>query len=442
MTTLLYFLLAIAILVFVHEMGHYLAARQCGVRVLRFSIGFGRELIQWTSKQSGTQWVIAAIPLGGFVRMQEESFEQQPLRSRAWIVFAGPLANFIFAALAYAALSVMGREEAVPVVGQPLESSAAAQSGLAASDRVVSIDGHLVRSFSEIRWRLTQAMIGEGRHEVRLVVESAGGARRDVQLRGSPPDNSELTDEQRLQFKRDPSKLIDSLGLVPLSRSIKVANVQEASPAASAGLRSGDVITRVNGREATQPSALIQAVQQSKGEPIELAVFDGTSTERVVITPRLSADGVYRVGAVLGGDVETVHVSDGPLQGLWHGSVRTWEMTELTFQALGRMITGDLSWRQISGPVTIADAAGQSAQSGLQSFIGFLALISISIAVLNLLPIPMLDGGHLLYYLWELVRGQPLPPEAQEMGRRLGVGLIAMLTFVALFNDFSRLAGW
>jgi regulator of sigma E protease len=437
MTTLLSFLAAIAILVFVHEMGHYLAARQCGVQVLRFSIGFGKEVLQWTSKKTGTQWVLAAIPLGGYVRMQDASFEEKSLRSRAWIVFAGPLANLIFAAVAYAALAMMGRQEALPLLGQPQASSPAAQSGLVASDRVLAVDGNDVRSFSDIRWRLTQALIGEGRSQVSLTVESANGASRDVTLRVAP-----MNDASSVAAQKDPARLIESLGLVPLSRSIKIARVQEASPAHAAGLRVGDVIVRVNGQEVTQPVALIQAVQQSKGQPVELTVSDGTLLERVVLTPQLSADGVYRVGAVLGADVETVQISDGPWQALLRGTARTWEMTELTFQALGRMLMGDLSWRQISGPVTIADAAGQSAQSGLQSFIGFLALISISIAVLNLLPIPMLDGGHLLYYLWELVRGQPLPAEAQEMGRRMGIGLIAMLTFVALFNDFSRLAGW
>jgi regulator of sigma E protease len=437
MTTLLSFLAAIAILVFVHEMGHYLAARQCGVQVLRFSIGFGKELLQWTSKKSGTQWVIAAIPLGGYVRMQDASFEEKPLRSRAWIVFAGPLANLIFAALAYASLGMMGRQEALPVLGQPEASSPAAQSGLVASDRVLAVDGNAVRSFSDIRWRLTQAMVGEGRSEVRLTVESVSGGSRELTLRAAPLDEASSA-----AAKKDPARMIESLGLVPLSRSVKIAQVQEASPAAVAGLRAGDVIIRVNGQNVTQPAALIQAVQKSNGQPVELVVSDGSLTERVVLTPQLSADGVYRVGAVLGADIETVRVSDGPWQALLRGTARTWEMTELTFQALGRMLMGDLSWRQISGPVTIADAAGQSAQGGLQSFIGFLALISISIAVLNLLPIPMLDGGHLLYYLWELVRGQPLPAEAQEMGRRMGLGLIAMLTFVALFNDFSRLAGW
>jgi regulator of sigma E protease len=160
-----------------------------------------------------------------------------------------------------------------------------------------------------------------------------------------------------------------------------------------------------------------------------------------MVTPKPGSDGVYRIGAVVGGDVATVVVRDSPLDAVQKGVVRTWEMTGLTFKALGRMVTGDMSWRQISGPVTIADAAGQSGSNGLKAFIGFLALISISIAVLNLLPIPMLDGGHLMYYLWEALRGSPLPAEIQDAGRRLGVALIIMLTVVALFNDFARLAG-
>jgi regulator of sigma E protease len=212
--------------------------------------------------------------------------------------------------------------------------------------------------------------------------------------------------------------------------------------AQAAGLREGDRILRVGQEDVRQPDAVIGRIKESQGKPIELTVSDGSQTERVVITARAGQDGVFRIGAVVGAEVETTHVADAPLQALSRGVTRTWEMSLLTVRALGRMLMGELSWRQISGPVTIADAAGQSAGNGLQAFVGFLALISISIAVLNLLPIPMLDGGHLMYYLWELVRGQPLSAEIQETGRRIGVALIMALTAVALFNDFSRLAGW
>jgi regulator of sigma E protease len=427
LTTLLSFLLAIAILVFVHEMGHYLAARQCGVRVLRFSIGFGKELIKTTSKKSGTEWVISAIPLGGYVRMQDESFESKPLRSRAWIVFAGPLANLIFAALAYAVLFGASREEPSPILAQPQAQSPAALAGLMAGDQIVSVNGQDIVSFTDLRWRMAQAFVGAGKNEIRLRV-----------LRGGSPIDTVV---RSTQSSDDPSAAIAAVGLAPLSTAVKVLRVQDGSVAQQAGLRAGDRIVKLAGQDVAQPDLVIKAVQASAGKPLELVVDDGSGPERVMITPTAGADGVMRIGAVVGGDVATVTVSDNLFTALTKGVTRSAEMTVLTFQALGRMIVGEISWRQISGPVTIADAAGQSAGSGIKAFIGFLALISISIAVLNLLPIPMLDGGHLLYYLWELVRGQPLSAEVQDAGRKIGLAIILMLTVLALFNDFARLAG-
>ena len=436
MMTVLFFLLAIAILVFVHEMGHYLAARQCGVAVERFSIGFGRALLKWHSKRSNTEWVVAAIPLGGYVKMDEPDFEAKPLAARAWIVFAGPLANLIFAALAYAVLFHSGREEPIAVLAQPKAQSVAAMAGLREGDRVIGIAGNEIASFNDMRWRLAQALVGEGAASVSMKVERAGGEVFSVVLPLAATQGGEGAEAN------DPSATVAALGLAPLSKSVRVIRVQEGSVAQAAGLRDGDRILRVGQEEVRQPDIVISRIKESQGKPIELTVSDGSQTERVVITARAGQDGIFRIGAVVGAEVETIHVADEPLQALAKGATRTWEMSLLTVRALGRMLAGELSWRQISGPVTIADAAGQSAGNGLKAFIGFLALISISIAVLNLLPIPMLDGGHLMYYLWELVRGRPLSAEIQETGRRIGVALIMALTAVALFNDFARLAGW
>ncbi len=432
MTTILYFLLAIGILVFVHEMGHYLAARQCGVQVLRFSIGFGKELIKITSKHSGTEWVVAAIPLGGYVKMNDASFESKRLAARAWIVFAGPLANLVFAALAYGTLFSMDREEPQAVLAQPEARSPAAEAGLTAGDRLVAVGSHPVQSFNDVRWRIAQALMGDGASSTALKIDR-GGRIMDVSVQVPASNAGDGT--------VDPAKTMAMMGLAPLSTSVKVMRLQEGSVAEKAGLRAGDRIRKVAGEEVSQPDVVIARIQASRGQPVELIVDDGSVLERVMVTPKPGSDGVYRIGAVVGGDVATVVVRDSPLDAVQKGVVRTWEMTGLTFKALGRMVTGDMSWRQISGPVTIADAAGQSGSNGLKAFIGFLALISISIAVLNLLPIPMLDGGHLMYYLWEALRGSPLPAEIQDAGRRLGVALIIMLTVVALFNDFARLAG-
>lgn len=431
MSTLLYFLLAIGILVFIHEMGHYLAARQCGVRVLRFSVGFGRPLLTRVAAGTGTEWVLAAIPLGGYVRMDDDAFDAKSLAARAWIVFAGPLANLIFAAFAYGLLFATDRTEPQSVLGTPVAGSPAQRAGLQAGDRVLAVDGRSVQSFTELRWRAAQAVIGQGSGDLQLRVERADGSVVDVLLRSSDPDSEQ----------KDPTVAMRELGLVPRSTSVRVTRVQEGSAAQAAGLRAGDRILKVQGEEVVQPDGVISRVKASGGKPVELVVEDSDGPERVMVTPVAGADGVYRMGAVVGADVAAVVVSDDPLTAAVKGVVRTWEMSLLTVQALGRMIMGEMSWRNISGPVAIAETAGESANSGWKAFVSFLGLISVSIAVLNLLPIPMLDGGHLLYYLWEFVRGRPLPAEVQEAGRRIGVALIMLLTAVALFNDFARLAG-
>ena len=437
MSTLLYFIIAIALLVFVHEMGHYLAARQCGIQVIRFSVGFGKELIKWTSKRSGEEWVVASIPLGGYVRMNDQSFDSKPLYSRAWVVFAGPLANLIFAVLAYAVLFHAGREEPHAVLAAPRAQTPAAIAGVMPGDRLLAIDGRSVRSFTDVRWRVAQAVVGEGKTDIELEIERQGQI-QSLRLSFSGSESARAAAKAS-----DPSAAVIALGLAPVGEAVRVLRIQEDSVAQQSGLKQGDRILRVDGLAVDQPDLVISRIQQSQGKPVELVVADANGiAERVMVSPRAGADGVHRIGAVVGADVPQVMVSDDPLTALSRGMTRTWEMSLLTVQALGRMLMGEVSWRQISGPVTIADAAGQSASSGLQSFLGFLALISISIAVLNLLPIPMLDGGHLLYYLWELVRGRPLPAEVQDAGRKMGLALIIMLTVLALFNDFSRLAGW
>lgn len=434
MSTLLYFLLAIGILVVIHEMGHYLAARACRIEVLRFSVGFGRALIQWRSKRSNTEWVIAAVPLGGYVRMDDTSFESKSLLARTFVVSAGPLANLIFAALAYALLFSIGRNEPEAVIAQPPVASAAAAAGLAQGDRLMAVDDQPIKSFTDLRWRVAQAYVGEGRSTITVVAQRPNGQ----QFRAA------LVPVRATDGKSDAdaNQLLNEMGLVPNSRGVRLMQVQSESAAAKAGLIAGDRIVAIQDQPVLFPDLLIQTVKTSAGAPLTLTVSADGATERVTIRPVIGADGVPRIGAVVAADVATVHVAESPTNALMKGVTRSWEMSLLTLSAMGRMVMGEISWRQISGPVTIADAAGQSAQSGITAFIGFLALISISIAVLNLLPIPMLDGGHLLYYLWEFVRGRPLPAEVQEAGRRMGLVLIMGLTVVALVNDFARIAGW
>lgn len=481
-TSLLAFLVAVGLLVFVHEMGHYLAARSVGVHVLRFSVGFGRPLFMRRDRR-GCEWVVAAIPLGGYVRMLDrndpdpeapamsaassassassaapipqpvpippgaQSFDQKSLAARAWVVVAGPLANFVFAAAAYAILGLVGRMEPLPVLHAPPADSIAAARGLSAGDTIVSANGAAVRGFSDLRWELARGAIGQGRPVLDLELQSAGSAgsaSRSVQI--------DLSAKARELQTDSPDALLAAAGISPESLAVRLTAIQPGSAAERAGLQPEMLVLAVNGTAVRHPRDLQALVQQSQGAAITLDIVQTPvgnpyeeipgSRRQISLTPEASADGRLRLGVGIAPLHELTQVREGLGQALWRGTVRTYEVAELSLQALGRMVVGDLSWRQISGPVGIAGVAGQSAELGLIAFIGFLALVSISIGVLNLLPIPMLDGGHLLYYLYEFVRGQPLPLEVQQAGQKLGLVLIAILTGFALVNDVSRVFGF
>ncbi|HSG20655.1 MAG TPA: RIP metalloprotease RseP, partial [Burkholderiaceae bacterium] len=419
MTSILAFLVAVGLLVFVHEMGHYLAARSVGVHVLRFSVGFGRPLLRRVDRR-GCEWVVAMIPLGGYVRMydrsepevdamavdaalvpQSASFDQKSLGARAWVVVAGPLANFVFAAFAYALIGMIGRSEPVPVVHSPPVESAAAAVGLQGGDRILQANGAEVRSFSDLRWQLARASIGQGRPVLELEVQTGQAPVRRLVFDLSAVAQSVQTDS--------PDVLLSAAGLLPESLAVRLTAVQPGSAADRAGLMPSMLVLAVDGVEVRHPGDLQALVQASDGSPLtlETALADPTDPLATMVgsqrTIRLTADrgeqGRLRLGVGIAPVQTMTLVREGPIEALVRGTVRSFQVAELSLQALGRMVTGDLSWKQISGPVGIAGVAGQSAELGLVAFIGFLALVSISIGVLNLLPIPMLDGGHLLYYL-------------------------------------------
>jgi regulator of sigma E protease len=462
MTSIAAFLVAVGLLVFVHEMGHYLAARSVGVHVLRFSVGFGRPLLRRVDRR-GCEWVVAMVPLGGYVRMYDRtepesealladsggvpvsaSFDQKSLGARAWVVVAGPLANFVFAALAYALVGLIGRAEPIPVIHLPAAQSVAAAAGLQAGDRILEANGAAVRSFSDLRWQLARASIGEGRPVLDLVVQTGQAPARPVLLDLGPVAQSVQNDS--------PDLLLAAAGVMPESLAVRLTAVQPGSAADRAGLQPGTLVLGVDGVDVRHPSDLQSMVQASDGRALALEIAQSDPTDPLVPiagsprTVQLTADrgeeGRLRLGVGIAPVQTTTLVREGPFEALVRGTVRSFQVAELSLQALWRMVTGDLSWKQISGPVGIAGVAGQSAELGLVAFIGFLALVSISIGVLNLLPIPMLDGGHLLYYLFEFVRGQPLPLEAQQAGQKLGLLLIALLTGLALVNDVSRVFGF
>jgi len=452
MLTLVAFVLALGLLIAVHEYGHYRMAVACGVKVLRFSVGFGRTLLRWQPRGSATEFVVCAFPLGGYVRMLDEreapvavqerhlAFNTQPLRARALIVAAGPVANLLLAVLLYALVNWSGVQLPAAVLGSPVVGSVAERAGVQAGDRVVraAFDAdelQAVNSFEDVRWWLTRGALET--HDVRLALASSTGSERELVLplaqMGAQEADADL-------FRR--------IGIVaPFSRPV-IGEVMAGGAAERDGLRQGDTVLRM-GAQAVQDGAqlrdLIRASVQG-GEAMAAAwrvLREGQDLE-LRVRPEVRQEGdlqVGRIGAFVGSAPEFVTVRHGPLDGLWQGAVRTWEVSALTLRMMGRMLIGEASLKNLSGPLTIADYAGRSASLGLTQYLTFLALISVSLGVLNLLPLPVLDGGHLMYYLWEGLTGKNISDLWLDRLQRGGVAILAAMMTIALFNDLARLWG-
>ena len=439
------FVVVLGTLVVFHELGHYLVARWCGVKVLRFSVGFGRVVWARRYGPDRTEWAVSAIPLGGYVKMADEREDELPIedlprafnRQSVWrriaIVAAGPVANLLLAVLLFAGTYVAGVPGQRAVLAPPAPSTAAAAAGVADGDVVVSVDGEPVASVQELRWRIVKS---QGRGSVDLAVERRDGSRSTLplSLRGlAVPD-----------WEGNP---LAALGLRPDLGAPLVDEVVAGKPAQAAGLRSGDRIVAVDGRPARSPSDVAGATNAKPGEKIVYRVRRDGVEQELAVVPEAVEQGGRRIGLaglrlrVDPAAIERVAITvrSGPIDALAAGAGKTWELSVFTLRMLGRMIVGEASLKNLSGPITLADYAGQSAQAGLLTFVGYLALISISLGVLNLLPIPLLDGGHLLYYLTEIVLGRPLSDRAFEVGQRIGMALLAVLMTLALVNDVSRL---
>jgi regulator of sigma E protease len=450
MTTLVAFLFALALLIFVHELGHYSVARWCGVKVLRFSIGFGKPLLRFTVGADRTEWTISPIPLGGYVRMLDEreggpgsveahevhrAFNRQSLGKRAAIVIAGPLANFVLAIGLYASLGMVGIEEPAAALGDPVAGSQAAAAGLRAGDRVTAIDGREIRSMPEFRLRLIDAVVEK--RAARLVVQRDGRPMQ-VSLDTGGLGSGELDKD----FMRN-------LGLEIAGGVVSIGSVSPDGSAAKAGLLAGDEIVSVEGRPLGRATDLIDVLRESAERELALSIRRAGVEQRIMVVPQAQRSerpedagrSVGRIGAALQNRVEMVRVDHGPIDAIGYGARQTWDMSWFSLRMLGKMLTGDLSWRNLSGPVAIADYAGQSAKVGTFAYVAFLALISVSLGVLNLLPVPVLDGGHLVYYGLEAIKGRPLSERFMQVTQKAGLAAIVGLMAVALFNDLSRLFG-
>ena len=453
MLTLGAFVLALGLLIAVHEYGHYAMARVCGVKVLRFSIGFGRALAKWQPKGSATEFVLGAFPLGGYVLMLDEreapvpvderhlAFNTQPLRSRVAIVSAGPVANLVLAVVLYAIVNWTGVQSAAPVLARPLADSIAQRAGLVGGERVLSAaiadgDWQATQSFESLHWIMTRAALQQKSLRLDVSGAKATGTREFVLDFGS------------LDVKEANAKLFQALGLVgPLSAPV-IGKVSAGGAAQRAGLQDGDLVERVGSAAVVDGAHLRDLIRASVAANEALSqVWRVKRGERVLelsVRPDLAQEGdrqVGRIGAYVGGPPELVMVRHGPVDGLKLAVVRTWEVAGLTVRMMGQMIVGKASLSNLSGPLTIADYAGKSASLGLTQYLVFLALISVSLGVLNLLPLPVLDGGHLMYYLYEGVTGRRVSDAWMERLQRGGVAVLILMMSIALFNDIGRLFG-
>jgi regulator of sigma E protease len=451
--TLIAFIGALAILIAVHEYGHYRVAVACGVKVLRFSIGFGKPLLRWQPKGSPTEFVLAAFPLGGFVRMLDEreapvlaqerhlAFNTQPLRARAAIVAAGPAANLLLAVLLYALVNWSGVQEPMAYLSSPPAGSIAQAAGLHGGERVQSValgdeEPRELRSFEDLRWTLTRAAL-DGT-PVRLEVEPRPGA----------PLRAVLLPLDQIDASEADAQLLRKVGIVsPWTRPV-IGEVMEGGAAARAGLQQGDLVLRIGGADIADAQQLREGIRTSVRSAAPVAqpwrIERGGRVLELEVTPQVVEEEgaqIGRIGAYVGEPPKFTTVRYGPWEGFWGGVERTWQVSALSLKMMGRMLVGEASIKNLSGPLTIADYAGRSAHSGLTQYLTFLALISVSLGVLNLLPLPVLDGGHLMYYLWEGLTGKGVSEAWMEKLQRGGVALLLLMMSIALFNDLNRLFG-
>ncbi|KVO95048.1 RIP metalloprotease RseP [Burkholderia ubonensis] len=445
------FAVAIGVLVVVHEYGHYRVARWCGVKVLRFSIGFGQPVARWVSKKTGTEWTLSALPLGGYVKMLDErepgpgvkpeelgqAFNRQWVGKRIAIVAAGPIANFLLAILLFSVVFASGVTEPAAIIAPPAAGTVAARAGFDGNETIVSIrdvpagDAQPVRSWPDLRWKLLAAAFDH--REVVLGARDGGASTFDFRVDLRNIAEGDIDDD-----------FMTRLGFEPGGGTLSVASVQPGSAAQQAGLKSGDKLLALDGERIGGASRFIDAIKHHAGKTLAMKIERGGVAQTVTIVPQAQPDDetgrrVGRIGAALSMQTPGVDVRYGPIDSLKLGARRTWDIAVYSLRMFGRMITGDASLKNLSGPVTIADYAGKSARLGPSAFLSFLALVSISLGVLNLLPIPVLDGGHLLYYLVEAATGKAVSERWQLILQRAGLICIVALSAIALFNDLARL---
>ena len=447
--TIISFIIALGILITFHEFGHYLVARWNGVKVLRFCIGFGQPVFRKRWGKDQTEWMIAAIPLGGYVKMLDENegkvapedlpraFNRQPVARRFAIVAAGPMANFLLAIVLYWLLFVLGVNGMKPILGSVEPATPAAYAQFEAGETIVSIENEPVVSWQDVRWTLLRYGIDQSTNVKVQTINK----------------NGEINWRQLDLSHIDPDKLSENflavIGLNSYQPTIKpvIAQVLADGAGHQAGLLAGDEILAINNIEVRTWLDVVREIRTNPGRPLELEILRDHQVITRTVTPETTTENGKQVGKIGISPVINqaefeelmVTVTYPPGKALQKAIGKTWETTVLTLQMLSKMITGDVSWKNISGPLSIADYAGQSAQMGLVSYLAFLALISVSIGVLNLLPIPILDGGHLMYYCIEIIKGAPLSDKTMMIGQKIGLAMLLTLMIFAIYNDINRL---
>lgn len=448
------FIIALGILITVHEFGHFWVARRCGVRVERFSIGFGKALWRRTDRQ-GTEYVIALIPLGGYVKMLDErveavapelrhqSFNNKTVLQRAAIVSAGPIANFLFSVIAYWLVFIIGVPSVRPVVGDISPQSIAAQANISPGMELKSVDGIETPDWDSVRLALV-SKIGDKQTQVGVAPFSSGndtsGAANIVQ---------KTLDLRQWQFEPDKQDPVVALGIIPRGPQIEsvLAEVQPGSAAQKAGLQAGDRIVKVGGQSLDRWQTFVLQVRDNPGKPLVLDIERGSTPLSLTLIPDTKSVGENRSEGFAGVVPKVIPLPDeyrtirqyGPFTALYQAGDKTWQLMRLTVNMLGKLITGDVKLNNLSGPISIAQGAGVSAEYGLVYYLMFLALISVNLGIINLFPLPVLDGGHLLFLAIEKLKGGPVSERVQDFSYRIGSILLVLLMGLALFNDFSRL---
>ena len=448
LTTLVAFVVALGSLVVVHEFGHYLAARLCNVKVLRFCVGFGRILASRRRGRDGTEWAIAVFPLGGYVKMLDEregpvdpadlprAFNRQSVWRRFVIVVAGPLANFLLAIALYWVLFVHGVPGLKPVIGGVADNSPAAHAQFQVGDVITKVGAEPVATWQDARWLLLKRAVD--RSTVAIEVQNE---RAEIHAR--------KLDMSSLKTADLDGDFLRALGFVRLQPPLApvIGRVVAGGAAERAGIREGDRVVAIDDAPVKRWDEVVTAIAASPEREVTLGIQRGDALQRIRVTPDAVNENsrrIGRIGVAVRVDAQAmrqymVEVSYSPAVSVAKALERTWDTSLFSLRMLGKMIVGEVSLKNLSGPITIADYAGQSAQTGWITYLAFIALISISLGVLNLLPIPLLDGGHLMYYMIEIVKGSPVSTRVMEVGQNIGMGLLFLLMAFAIYNDITRL---